>query len=148
MNEIIAPVIVEQRFRTSVEELWKAITELDQMTQWFFENIPSFRPEVGFQTKFNVKTPERDFMHLWKLTEVEPLKKITYHWTYPDYPGDGYVTFELSEESDQTLLRLTAKGMETFPQDIPEFSRESCIGGWEYFINQRLKDYLDPGIVK
>ena len=33
--------------------------------------------------------------------------------------------------------------VESFPQDIPEFSRMSCLGGWTYFINQSLKEYLE-----
>ena len=33
------PVIVEQSFDQPIEKVWAAITELDQMIQWFFENI-------------------------------------------------------------------------------------------------------------
>jgi hypothetical protein len=32
---------------------------------------------------------------------------------------------------------------ETFPDDIPEFRRDSCIGGWEYLIQKSLKEYLE-----
>lgn len=138
------PIIVEEKFQLDIGKVWKAITELNQMTQWFFENIPDFKPEVGFETQFNVKTPERDFLHVWKITEVEPLKKITYSWKYKGYSGEGTVIFELMEEERAgTKLRLTCIGIETFPQEIPEFTRESCEGGWNYFINERLKTYLE-----
>jgi len=33
-----------------VKALWDAITEVDQMRLWCFESIPSFKPEVGFET--------------------------------------------------------------------------------------------------
>lgn len=36
MDERNQPIIVEQSFNTSIEDVWKAITELDQMKQWFF----------------------------------------------------------------------------------------------------------------
>ena len=57
--------------------------------------------------------------------------------------GEGFVSFELFEKGEQSLLRLTNEGLETFPRDIPEFSRESCKAGWEYFIQQNLKAYLE-----
>ncbi len=146
MDNRSIPIITEQIFNSSIDTVWKAITEQDQMVQWFFEEIESFEPVVGFETKFNVTTPNRDYMHLWKLTEVVPGKKITYSWKYEGLPGDGIVIFELFPQNDQTLLKLTNLGLESFPEDIPEFTRESCIGGWKYFINDRLKEYLDKKV--
>ncbi len=35
---------------------------------------------------------------------------------------------------------LTGRG--DFPDDVPEFERESCLGGRQYFIGQALKAYL------
>ncbi len=42
------------------------------MRKWYFENIPAFKPEVGFETQFNVQSEERNFLHKWKVTEVQP----------------------------------------------------------------------------
>ncbi len=137
------PIIVEQSFDTSIESVWKAITEVDQMRQWYFENIPSFKPEVGFETQFNVQSGDRNFLHLWKVTEVVPLRLIRYNWKYEAYPGDSYVVFELFKENNLTKLRLTAQVLEDFPEDIPEFKRESCIEGWTYFIKKSLKEFLE-----
>ncbi len=137
------PVIVEQIFNSSVSEVWEAITNLDQMKQWFFENIEAFKPDIGFETKFNVQTENRNFTHLWKLTDVIPFKKITYNWKYEGYPGDSFVTFELFEQNDHTMLRLTHEVVESFPDDIPEFTRQSGLDGWNYFIKKRLKEYIE-----
>lgn len=142
MSATKEPIIVEQTFNTSINNVWNAITKVGQMKQWFFENIESFKPEVGFETQFNVQSQDRNFLHLWKLTEVVPMKKITYSWRYGGYPGDSFVMFELLEQNDQTKLRLTHKGMESFPEEIPEFSRESGIEGWNYFIRKSLKEFL------
>ena len=139
------PIIVEQYFNQKIETVWNAITQLDQMKLWFFENIPTFKPSVGFETQFNVKAPSKDFLHCWKIIEVITNKKIVYQWKYENIVGEGTVTFELFEEKNQTKLVLTNEGLESFPQDIPEFSRESCIGGWNYFIKKRLKEYLNNG---
>lgn len=113
------------------------------MHQWYFEKIPSFKPEVGFKTQFNIKSGERNFLHNWEVLEVIPHKLIKYNWKYENYPGDSNVTFELLAENNKTKLKLTVEVLEDFPQNIPEFKRESCIGGWEYFIKDRLKKYLE-----
>ncbi len=137
------PVIVQQLFNTSEETVWAAITELPQMKKWFFENIPDFQTEIGFSTRFVIRNGDRVFPHLWTITEVIPLKKISYEWKYEGYSGDSLVTFELIGQKEKTRLILTHRVLESFPDDIPEFSRKSCIGGWEYFINLRLKEYLE-----
>jgi uncharacterized protein YndB with AHSA1/START domain len=136
------PIVVEQTFNTSINNVWNAITKVDQMRKWFFENIESFKPEVGFKTQFSVQSQDRSFLHLWKLTEVIHMKKIVYNWKYGSYSGNSFVTFELFEQENQTKLRLTHEVIESFPKDIPEFSRDSGIEGWNYFIRNRLKEFL------
>ena len=81
MRKNDGPIIVEQTFHTSIDTVWNSITKIDHMRQWYFKNIPSFKPEVGFATQFNVQSHDRNFLHMWTVTEVVPLKKITYNWT-------------------------------------------------------------------
>jgi len=136
------PIVVRQVFETSRENVWNAITRIDEMKQWYFGNIPSFKPEVDFETCFEVKVEDRIFTHLWKVSEVIPLQKIRYNWKFEEYPGDSFVTFELLEEGQHIELTVTAEITEDFPPDIPEFTRESGLNGWNYFIKNRLKEYL------
>ncbi|MBT8220262.1 MAG: SRPBCC domain-containing protein [Bacteroidia bacterium] len=136
------PVVVEQIIHRTVSDVWNAITDHSQMVQWYFDNIPAFEPTVGFQTSFNVKAPSRDFYHQWKVTEVVPENKIAYEWTFKDIPGDSLSTFEIEDHGDHVVLRVTAIGLDTLPGDIPEFDHESCLGGWNYFIKERLHQYL------
>jgi uncharacterized protein YndB with AHSA1/START domain len=142
MKKTDEPIVIEQNFEVSVGELWNAITELNQMTQWFFENIEAFVPKVGFETRFVIENEGRIFPHLWKITEVIPQRKIAYNWKYEGYTGDSFVTFELFEQGKNTNLKLVHTITEDFSSNIPEFARDSCIGGWNYFIKQRLKEYL------
>jgi len=138
----VKDVIITQQFSVSVSELWAAITKQSQMVQWFFENIPEFNPEVGFSTQFLIENEGRQFTHLWKIVEVVPNHKIVYNWSYLEYTGEANVSFELTENEKGSLLTLTNKWLGEFSQDIPEFSRESCLGGWQYFINGRLKKHV------
>ncbi|MEX1000882.1 MAG: SRPBCC domain-containing protein [Crocinitomicaceae bacterium] len=137
------PIVVEQTFKTSIERVWQAITDIKQMKKWFFEDIPSFKAEVGFETQFNVQANDKNYLHIWKVTAVQPNKKIIYNWKYGGYSGNSYVSWELSEEEDQTKLKLTHEGSDTFPQDNPDFRRAACMGGWDFFVRQRLKDFLE-----
>ena len=137
------PVIVEERINAPVESIWNAITDLETMKLWYFENIDQFKLEIGTKFKFEVNTGEWTFTHLWEVTEVLPLKLIAYNRRYVEYSGDSVVTFQLWDESGVTKLRLTAKFINDFPAEIPEFKRESCEAGWRYFIQQRLKNFLE-----
>ena len=137
------PIIVEQLINKSADIVWNAITDINQMRRWYFDNIPSFRPEVGFETRFKVQSQNRNFLHIWHVTEVVPKKLLKYNWRYEDYPGDSFVIFRLFGKKSSTLLRLTHVILENFPGDIPEFTRESCSAGWTYFIKKSLKEFLD-----
>ncbi len=137
------PVEVIQYFNAPRSEVWKAITHLDTMVKWYFDNIPDFKPEVDFYTEFNIHSEGRDFLHQWTIREVIPEKKISYDWKFREYEGQGLVTFELFDESAGTMLKLSNYGIETFPDEIPEFTRESCQAGWEYFINGRLNNFIN-----
>jgi len=137
------PIIIEESYNISKETVWKAITEPQQMRQWYFEQMSDFKAEVGFKTSFMVQNEGRDFPHDWTVTDVIPEKKITYNWKIPNYLGDSFVTFELNELNNTTTLTLTNTVVEDFPDDIPEFKRESGVAGWNYFLKERLKAYLE-----
>ena len=143
MDANAEPIVVEQIFDVPISVVWKAITDTDQMRRWFFETMTNFEPAVGFQTQFNVRVEDQDYPHQWKVTDVVPEKRIVYEWRYGGYPGNSSVTWELSETPHGTKLTLTHKGIETFPQDDPMFSRESGQAGWGYFLHESLKAFLE-----
>ena len=136
------PIIVEQTFEVSVSGIWNAITDIHQMKCWYFDNIPDFKPVVGFKTAFDVQSETRNFHHIWTITEVIPLKKIVYKWQFSAYEGESFSHFEIEELGTQTKLTLTAIVTKNFSDKIPEFKRESCLDGWNYFIKDRLKNYI------
>jgi uncharacterized protein YndB with AHSA1/START domain len=144
MTDRSTPIVVEQTFPVSRAKLWNAITQHDQMIQWFFEDIPDFRPEVGFTTQFNVHSGGRNFLHVWSITESIPGHKIVYDWRYKDLPGVGKVTFEILEGQQGSRLRVINEGLDSFPSDVPEFTRESCVRGWKYLVQESLRDFLEP----
>ena len=144
MKKADPPIVIEETFETPIENVWKAITESNQMQQWFFQQIDSFKAEVGFSSSFLVEANGRKFTHLWDVVSVKTSDQIKYRWRYKEYQGDSYVTFKLqAKDLSKTKLTLIAEVEKDFPSDVPEFKRESCISGWNYFIKESLKNYLN-----
>lgn len=144
MQTTDAPVVIEQTYKSSVKDVWNAITEPSRMREWFFAEMDDFDPATGFETKFSVQADDKVYQHCWKLTEVVPQQRIVYDWSYEGLAGRGLVTWELESITDGTKLTLTNTIAESFPIDDPVFRRESCVAGWQYFINEQLMDYLQP----
>ena len=112
------------------------------MKQWFFGETPAFEPATGFETSFLIECDGEEFIHQWKIVDVIEKEKIVYDWSYKDRPGRGMVTWNLKEIPSGTRLTLTNDVVESFPEEIPAFRRESCEAGWQYFINERLVAHL------
>ncbi len=137
------PVIVEQRFAQPAPTLWGAITEPDRMRQWYFPMLPDFRPEVGFRTQFSVEFGGTEYVHLWEVREVEPPRRLVYRWQYAGVVGDSEVIWELQPDGEGTKLRVTHRGIRSFPRHDPAFRSAACRAGWEHLIRQSLPRYLD-----
>lgn len=138
------PIVIERTYNAPMEKVWKAITGKDDMKQWYFD-LAAFEPEVGFEFQFTGGNEDRTYLHLCKITEVVPGRKITYSWRYDGYPGMSFVTFELFEAGQQTRLKLTHAGLETFP-DNPDFAKHNFEAGWTDIAGRSLKEFVEnPG---
>jgi len=135
------PVIIENILNAHLNQVWKAISNHVEMEKWYFD-LPGFVPEVGCEFTFYGGTEERQYLHLCKVTEVIPFSKISYSWRYEGYPGNSMVTFELFEDGNKTRIKLIHSGLETFPEDIPDFDRKNFVAGWTEIINISLVGYL------
>jgi len=135
------PLVMERTYNAPVDKVWRAITDVGQMRQWYF-NLDDFKPEVGFTFEFSGQSDCGDYLHFCEVTEVVDGRKITYSWSYKDYEGMSYVSWELFPEGEMTRLVLTHAGLETFPP-MKDFTRESFSGGWTYFVHDALKKFLE-----
>ena len=134
-------VIIERTFAAPVARVWKAITNVEEMRRWYFE-LKEFKPEVGFEFEFIFEHEGTKYHHLCKITEVIPQKKLAYTWRYQGHEGDSQVTFELFTEGNQTRLKLTHEGLETFPK-TPSFARKNFMEGWTQIIGSSLKEFVE-----
>lgn len=106
--------------------------------------MPVFEPVVGCEFTFNGGKEGRSFVHLCKVTQVVPLKKLAYTWRYQGYEGISEVTFELFEEGSKTRLKLTHTGLESFPKTAHnDFAKTNFANGWTQIIGTWLVKYLE-----
>jgi uncharacterized protein YndB with AHSA1/START domain len=136
------PFIIERTYNAPADKVWKAITNKDQMRQWYFD-LADFKAEPGFEFQFEGGPDDRKYLHKCRVTEVVPGKKLQYSWRYEGYEGNSFVTFEIFAEGDKTRLKLTHEGLETFPMNNPDFAKKNFMEGWNQIIGTSLKDYLE-----
>ncbi len=136
------PLIVERTLDAPIQSVWAALTDVNQMKQWYFD-VDGFKPEVGFEFSFKGCGPKgEEYIHLCRVTKAVPESVIAYTWRYDKYPGSSEVTFELTADGNNTKLKLTHAGLETFTTENPDFARSSFEAGWNEIIDSMLPKYL------
>jgi uncharacterized protein YndB with AHSA1/START domain len=140
-SDLTDAVIVERTFNAPVGRVWTALTDVDEMRQWYFD-LKEFKPEIGFEFEFVVSHEGNVYHHLCKDTEVIPQKKIADTWRYKGEPGDSLVTFELFPDGDKTRLKVTHTGIETFPK-TPAYARGNFEAGWTTLLDSELRQFVE-----
>ena len=135
------PIVIERVYAAPVHRVWRALTDKEQMKEWYFD-LSDFKPEVGFEFSFGGENEGRKFIHLCRITEVIAERKLAYTWRYEGFEGDSLVSFELFDEGDNTRMRLTHEGLETFG-DHPDFARSNFVGGWTQIVGTMLKNFVE-----
>ncbi len=88
-------LVFERRLAHSVERVWRAITEPDELGQWF-PGVPRWTLEPG--ASFDV---EGDAGGRGRIVEVAAPRLLAFDW------GDDRLRFELREDGDGCLLTFT-----------------------------------------
>jgi len=140
-SDLTDAVVVERVFNAPVGRVWTALTDVNEMRQWYFD-LKEFKPEIGFEFELVVEHEGNAYHHLCKVTEVIPQKKIAYTWRYKGEPGDSLVTFELFPDGDKTRLKVTHTGIETFPK-TPAYARKNFETGWTTLIDSELRQFVE-----
>ncbi|MEK3884476.1 SRPBCC domain-containing protein [Paenibacillus sp. PL2-23] len=94
------------QYSTSVERLWSALTDSEQLAKWVLAN--NFKPIVGYRFQFRSQPNEYwDGLIDGEVLVVDPPTRLTYtwgvgeekhtvHWTIQDL-GDGKVNLHLEQ---------------------------------------------------
>ncbi len=127
------------------EVVFKAITDQNQLTNWFPDQA-ILETKVGGKMKFsfykNSKRGnqecgrDRDYFHEGTINEFTLNKKISYTWedSYePDFPRT-VVTWELEKiDNDKTNLKLLHTGFKA-DEKAKQYDE-----GWSHFLNELIK---------
>lgn len=136
------PLVVERSYDAPPEHIWQALTDPEQMKQWYFD-LPGFRAEVGYRFQFEGGPPEKIYLHLCEVTEVVPNQRLSYSWRYDGYEGNSFVTFEIFPEGGKTQLRLTHRGLHSFPASNPDLAASNFKQGWTEILGTSLAGFLE-----
>jgi len=101
-----APIIVSETYPVKVQTVWSALTELYKLREWFFEDIPEYKAEVGFETTFDIQATSHLFPHHWTVTEVIENKRLATKWDFTGFEGQSLVTFDLEDLEGSTKLTV------------------------------------------
>ncbi len=139
--------VIEREYEAGPEKIWEAITDENQMNQWYFK-IPGFVPKPGHEFSFTGTDLEgKEWIHLCRITEVEPLKKLSHTWSYKGYPGESLVTWELFPNGNLTRVKLTHSGLDSFPK-LKSLDKNNFAMGWTEILGTLLKNFVEADKIK
>ena len=133
------PLIKDFEYNVTIHQVWQALTDIRKLKEWYFPQLQKFKPVVGYKFYFDDSSSE--YHKEWIVTKVEKDKTFAHSWAYIGYPGTSEVIFDLFANGNKTILRVTHKGLETFPNH-PHFRRERFESGWDNLLGQNLKHLL------
>jgi uncharacterized protein YndB with AHSA1/START domain len=125
----------------SPEVVFKAITDPNELTNWFPDQA-ILEPKVGGKMKFSFYKKNSDdhrrmdYFPEGTIIEFIPNRKISYTWEHPNIPDfpRTVVTWELEKtEDDKTTLNLLHTGFK-----VDKMFKEHD-EGWSHFLNKLVK---------
>lgn len=137
-------IVIEKNYAVPIATVWNAITNKDEMKQWYFNFGDDFKLEVAATFEWTATSPDCvDWLHKGTMLEIVPLQKLAHSWFYPGYSGSSVVSWELSEiDAANTKLALTHKFIEPFDEKTEALHRKSFVEGWTYIINNSLAEHI------
>lgn len=139
----MSAIVREELYGAPVSKVWNALTDKDQMKEWYFE-IPDFELKEGAVFNFYEPGGKKQFHHRCAIKKVELHKLFQHTWSYPGKSkGESVLTWELFEQNGQTLVRLSHTGLDGFEDGGKALSKENFEAGWKEIMGGSLKDYLE-----
>jgi uncharacterized protein YndB with AHSA1/START domain len=156
MNKKMNDLTIKQEIiiDASIEKVFRAITDADQLTQWF-PDVTILEAKEGGDVQFTFLKDKSDKLekHLHKLDKdhhvvgkimkIVPNKELSYTWKHKDIPDfpETIVSWQLEQlDENKTKLILTHTGFTD--KDKKEYN--SHTEGWSWFI-RRLQNYVTKG---
>lgn len=130
-------IIEEITIAAVPQRVWDAITQQDEITQWWADKV-QLKREIGSLAEFRFRPPAGVLQ--FEVAELEQDKKM--HWIFrqgPSHWTGTSVTWQLAPVPNGTTVVFTHEG---FAQEDGDCKR--IRGNWQYFLVS-LKSYLETG---
>ena len=133
---------------TTPDKLWKALTEIDMMREWWVDpkagcsrvNVSDWKP--GSSWKHQRADGSEIVDIVGKVVETTPPKRLVITWARPSEEADASkhsrVTFDIEAYTDSTV-RLTVTH-----DELDEAMLKGISGGWPTVLSN-LKTFLETG---
>jgi uncharacterized protein YndB with AHSA1/START domain len=138
-------VTVQRTYDAPIERVWDALTNKDQMKQWYFD-VSDFKPEPGFKFEFTGGDESVSYRHFCEVVEADKPNRLSYTWRYENIEGTSLVTIDLkSENENRTHVKLTHSGLD-FKTDDKNFQPSSFNAGWNEIIGTSLRNFVEKDV--
>ena len=124
--------------KSSIDEVWKAISNQELLSKWFFESTLE-QKETG---KVVFKDNNDKYFSGEVLTIQEPIN-LAYSWNDPNLNHTTYVWWKLMEQDEKTIVELEHSGFKGVRGEIRGFSYGSF---WTKAL-KNLDNFLQQEIV-
>jgi uncharacterized protein YndB with AHSA1/START domain len=140
------PVSVERSIwiNAARERVWRAVTESEQIRQWWGDYWEITALEVGAAVKFG----DPDDLMLATVAVVDRPREFAIQWPpQPQYHSIAMLTtYRLEEENGGTRVTVTETGFEALPDDIRQKRYDSTAKGYETVLGDLKAHVEDPSV--
>jgi len=130
-------IIKEQLFKHSIEKVWNAISNQEEISTWFLK--ADFKPELGYAYSFKSEGESCTEIN-GVVKEADPYTLI-YTWVVQDTNVETVVTWKLEEVEQGTKLYLEHSGISDYAGDTAIKMFDNFNGGWDNCVAE-LSKYL------
>ncbi len=138
-------LIKEKVFQHSIDRVWKAITQAEEISRWFIH--ADFKAEPGYAYTFTATEEHGGTQIKGKVIEANPYT-LKYTWRVGDTPIETTVTWTLEKQDEnKTKLTLVHAGIAQFPGESAMEMLGHFDKGWDACLSV-LPNYLNSEVTE
>lgn len=130
--------------RASDKEVWRTLTDPDELDEWWGEGV-TLQPKEGGIFREEWQDDEgHDQLATGKVLKVIKDKEILFTWQEKSWPKEAQTRCQIriQPQGAQCLITVSHEGWQTLPEIFRNKTMEDFKVGWTYHLKE-LKAYLE-----